>query len=95
MGFRLLSAFSQNAYRRAMTETPDDLLALSRLRAMAKAGTAKAVRTAAGLTIAEMARAADVSERSIYRWERGQSVPHGDPARRYADLLDHMVGRSS
>lgn len=78
-----------------MTETADDLLALSRLRAMTRAGTAKAVRTAAGLTIAEMARAADVSERSVYRWERGQSVPHGGAAHRYADLLDRLVGRSS
>lgn len=89
-----MSAFRQDAYRRVMTETADDLLALSRLRAMTRAGTAKAVRTAAGLTIAEMSRAADVSERSIYRWERGQSVPHGEAARRYAKLLNHLIGRS-
>lgn len=76
-----------------MTETPDDLLTLSRLRAMANAGTAKAVRTGAGLSIAEMARTAQVSDRSIYRWERGLSVPHGDAALRYARLLDRLMGR--
>lgn len=78
-----------------MIETPDDLLVLSRLRAMAKAGTAKAVRTAAGLSTAEMARAAHISERSIYRWERGHTVPHGPAALRYARLLDQLMGRRS
>jgi DNA-binding transcriptional regulator YiaG len=78
-----------------VTETTDDLLTLSRLRALVKSGTAKAVRSAAGLSIAEMARAADVSERSIYRWERAQSVPHGPAALRYARLLDRLMGRAA
>lgn len=76
-------------------ETPEDLLALSRLRAMTKAGTAKTVRTGAGLSIAEMARSADVSERTIHRWERGHTVPHGPAALRYARLLERLMGRPS
>lgn len=78
-----------------VTETADDLMALSRLRAMAKAQTMTAVRTAAGLSIAEMARTAGVSERSIRRWECGQSVPHGSAALRYARLLDRLLGRAA
>jgi DNA-binding transcriptional regulator YiaG len=76
-------------------ETAQDLVTLSRLRGLVKSGTARAVRAAAGLSIAEMARAAQVSTRSIQRWERGQTTPHGDAAVRYGRLLDQLMRRAS
>lgn len=70
-------------------------MALSRLRALVKAGTAQAVRNAAGLSVAEVSRNAQVNQRTVYRWERGLSVPHGEGAIRYALLLDRLMGRQS
>lgn len=77
------------------TETPEDLVTLSRLRGLVKSGTASAVRAAAGLSIAEMGRAAKLSTRSIHRWERGQTIPHGEAAVRYGRLLDQLMRRAS
>ena len=74
-----------------MTTTTEDLAALGRVRGLTRSGTAKRIRQAAGITIAEAARAAEVSERAIYRWEGNQSVPHGPAALRYAALLDRLA----
>ena len=72
-------------------DASEDLRTLMRVRALVKAGTAKAVRDAAGLGVTEMARAARVSPRSVYRWERGLAQPHGPAALRYGHLLTELM----
>jgi DNA-binding transcriptional regulator YiaG len=74
-----------------MTETLNDLRALARVRALVRSGTARSVRLASDLGVSEMARAAGVSDRSIYRWERGITVPQGPAALRYGRLLDELL----
>lgn len=68
----------------------DDLQVLRRLRARVRAGAARATREACGLTIADAARHALVSDRSIHRWERQESTPHGPCAVRYGRLLERL-----
>lgn len=74
-----------------MPTTTDDLLALRRVRALVRSGSAMAVRVSAGLSRSEVARAAQVSERALFRWEKGERVPHGDAALRYGRVLDVLM----
>lgn len=75
-----------------MDEHTGDLLLLKRTRARAQVGTALQVRKDSGLTRLEVARAAEVSERSVLRWELGRTVPHGPAALRYGRVLDRLMG---
>lgn len=74
--------------------TTDDLLALRRVRALVKSGSAHGVRVAAQLSRAEVARAAQISERALFRWEKGERLPHGAAALRYGRLLDALMQTS-
>lgn len=66
---------------------------LGRVRRLVATGAAQAIREAAGATVAEVARAADVDRVSVHRWESGRRVPHGDAAIRYLRVLDELSGR--
>ncbi len=75
-----------------MAETSTtDLLTLRWVRAQVSAGTARAARLAAGLTVAEVASAANVASRSVMRWEAGQRWPHGAAALRYGEVLETLM----
>ncbi len=74
-----------------MENPTTDLLALKRVRALVRSGSARAVRIGAGLTRTEVARAAKVSARSLARWESGERLPHGAAALRYGAILDSLM----
>ena len=58
---------------------------------LARTGAAKAIRLAAGLSLAEVASPIDVAAVTAWRWESGQRVPQGAAALRYGALLDELV----
>lgn len=68
-----------------------ELLALARLRQQLNAGEAKRTRTDAGLSCAEIAGAIGVDPATVWRWEQGLRKPCGDPAHRYARLLESLA----
>ena len=69
----------------------DDVLAVAHLRAQLRndicSGRARQIREKAGLTQSEVARAIDVSQAAIAKWETGKRTPTGNVAERYAALL--------
>jgi transcriptional regulator with XRE-family HTH domain len=48
-------------------------------------------RINAGLTQAELARALQVTERNVGRWERGNNAPHAGTVGRLADVLEVSI----
>jgi DNA-binding transcriptional regulator YiaG len=72
-----------------MTVTRD----LIRIRHLAKTGVARTIRETAGLSLSEMASAAQVDKSTVWRWEHGQRRPKGDAAQRYLAVLDDLVSR--
>jgi len=50
----------------------------------------RALRLAAGLTIAEVAQAAGASRQAVSMWERGERTPRGDFLVRYIEALRAM-----
>lgn len=67
-----------------------DTLELSRVRKRLRIGQAERIRTAAGLSLAEIAEPVGVSAATVHRWETGQRTPHGDAAVRYGRLLTRL-----
>ena len=68
--------------------------ALARPRPCRSTGTAKSIRLAAGVSLPEVARDVGVSHSTVHRWENNLNVPKGDPALRYAEVLDELSGVS-
>jgi DNA-binding transcriptional regulator YiaG len=64
---------------------------LSRLRRMCESGAALMIRESAGVSLAEVAEPVDVARSTISRWERSLSVPRGERALRYLDLLEELA----
>jgi DNA-binding transcriptional regulator YiaG len=69
----------------------DDVVDLVRARDLARSGRAKAIREAAGLSLAELGAALGVNGSTIGRWEAGERAPRADAARRYAKLLKQLA----
>lgn len=73
----------------------EQLLDLVSARALAKSGEARHIRTAAGLSLADVGGAISVSAATIQRWENGLRKPYGEAALRYGALLaalrDHLI----
>lgn len=57
------------------------------------------MRTAAGMTRAQVARALEVDQSQPYRWEAGNSVPSAETLLKLADLyhctIDTLFGRDT
>jgi DNA-binding transcriptional regulator YiaG len=66
---------------------------LIRVRRLTLTGAARALREEAGLSMAEIARAAGVHKATVYRWETGRRRPRGEAAERYLAVLDELSGR--
>lgn len=62
-------------------------------REASHSGRGATVRTAAGLSRGELARAIGVNQSSISRWESGKRRPSGDAAIRYARMLRVLADR--
>lgn len=69
-----------------------ELSALASVRGLSRSGAARSIRLAAGLSLPEVAEACGVAACTVYRWERGQRAPRGEPALRYAALLGSLIG---
>ena len=71
-----------------MTVTSEiDLAALRWIRTATRDGSARTIREEARITIPELAERIGVSAAAVSRWERGNRVPSGAAARRYAAAL--------
>jgi DNA-binding transcriptional regulator YiaG len=68
---------------------------LVRARAMTASGEAREVRKRSRLSLADVGRTVGVDTSTVARWERGERVPRGDAAWRYADLLDRLSRAAS
>lgn len=75
------------------TFTSMDAKSLIRVRRLAATGAARIIRQEAGLSLTELAAAADVHRTTIFRWEHGQRRPRGPAALRYLAVLDELSGR--
>jgi DNA-binding transcriptional regulator YiaG len=71
----------------------DDLVMVTRARALSSSGMARSIRIAAGASLPEFARVCGVSVSTVWRWERSQRRPRGEPAVRYAHLLEELARR--
>ena len=63
---------------------------LARLRFLTKSGEARTIREAAQLALSDIAQSIDADPSSVGRWERGERLPRGDVALRYARLLERL-----
>jgi DNA-binding transcriptional regulator YiaG len=64
--------------------------ALARVRDLARAGHARSVRMAAGLSQPEVASVVGVTASCISRWEHGQRRPTGAAGIKYALLIESL-----
>ena len=87
----LVRTFPKRHHGAAMAVEFIELEELSRLRALLRSGAAASIRTSAGLSLGEVARALGTSKTSVLRWERGDRVPRGDLALAYWRLLRQLM----
>ena len=73
--------------------TPEELAEVSKVRALARSGSARAIRLAAGITLGEVAASVGCSHSAVFRWEAGERKPMGRRALRYAAVLDALLSR--
>lgn len=73
----------------------NDLLALTLMRRALASGEAKELRIDARLSRAEVAELLGVTPEAVMKWELGERVPRGQPARSYASLLVSLRSVSS
>jgi DNA-binding transcriptional regulator YiaG len=66
---------------------------LIRVRRLAATGAARAIREDAGLSLSEIADAAQVHKVSVCRWELGTRRPRGEAAERYLRVLEDLGRR--
>jgi transcriptional regulator with XRE-family HTH domain len=70
--------------------SPVDALEEVRLRRLTRPERAKAIREAAGVSQAAVARSLGVHRQTIAKWEGGDRHPQRNLLRRYADLLHKL-----
>jgi DNA-binding transcriptional regulator YiaG len=68
----------------------DQILMLSAARAHASDGTGRTIRQRAQVSMKEVATAIGSSEPVLSRWERGERMPRGVQAVRWAQLLARL-----
>jgi transcriptional regulator with XRE-family HTH domain len=81
-----------------MTETPhidslEGVLLLMQARELAASGRGARLRREAGISQNELAGAIGVTGAALCRWENGERRPSGEPALRYARVLQSIGGR--
>lgn len=70
--------------------TNSQILLLARARRLASSGDGQRIRTGADLSLSEVADAVGVNITTLWRWEHGERSPRGEPAARWARLLDEL-----
>ena len=71
---------------------PEDLVVLTRTRALTESGLARSIRLGAGLSLTEVAQAVGVSISTVHRWENAERKPTREQAVRYGRLLMDVAG---
>lgn len=61
------------------------------VRRLVADGSAREIRLLNRLSLAEVGESVGASPTTIWRWEKGERMPHGDAAMRYADLLGQLA----
>jgi DNA-binding transcriptional regulator YiaG len=69
-----------------------DPIKLAKVRAMTESGVARELRVGKRLSLSDIAVPVGASVSTIFRWERGQRVPHGERAVRYLEILEGLIG---
>jgi DNA-binding transcriptional regulator YiaG len=64
---------------------------LQAVRASTTSGTARSIRLDARLSLHDVASSIGVDCSTVARWERGERLPRGAAALRYAALLDRLT----
>jgi len=67
-----------------------DAIRLARVRHAAANGKAKQLREAARLSLSEVGAYCGVDQSTVWRWENGLRTPRGEPALKYARLLETL-----
>lgn len=70
--------------------TTESVVNLSKVRALAASGEAKAIRLKHRISLSEIADACQVDQSTVWQWENGGRKPRGEAALRYAGLLDAL-----
>jgi DNA-binding transcriptional regulator YiaG len=74
----------------SVTTSPRTVEQLAEARALIASGEARHVRRAARLSLADVAAAIPADLSAVGRWERGQRVPRGPAALKYAQLITRL-----
>jgi DNA-binding transcriptional regulator YiaG len=77
-------------YQNARQFKPVDALEEIRLRRLVQPERAKAIRIAAGVSQAAVARSLGVHPQTVTKWERGERRVDAAHLRDYADLLERL-----
>ena len=64
---------------------------LAGMRVMTRSGEARAVRLASYLSMQDVGQSVGVDTSTVGRWDRGERLPKGEPAARYAALLTRLA----
>ncbi len=71
-----------------MTARP---LRIAKAHKLLRTADARTLRTAAGLSLADVAEAIGVTPAAVHSWENGKYLPRGEHAVRYARLLEDLA----
>lgn len=64
-----------------------EILEVTRMRDLVHGGLVRSIRLGAGLSLSEVARECGVTNSAVVHWEKGRSLPRGEVAVRYSQLL--------
>lgn len=78
-----------------MTTKAKAILSLVAARRHAKDGSGRAIRLKANLSMNEICAAIGVTVGALSRWETNKTVPRGNPAVLWADLLAELAQATS
>jgi DNA-binding transcriptional regulator YiaG len=78
------------SHSRRVTITSRSVQHLAEARALLASGEARRIREAARLSLTDVAGAVGADYSSVGRWERGERVPRGPAAIKYARLLTRL-----
>jgi DNA-binding transcriptional regulator YiaG len=73
-----------------LMEQDSTAVALAELRRICSSGEARAIREAADLHLAEIARDVGIPHSTLRGWENGEQRPNGERAVRYLRLLKRL-----
>jgi len=67
------------------------VVAIARGRRLARSGTGRMIRQNADVSLRQLAAELPVTPGTLSRWERGERLPRGPYAARYAEVLELLA----